>query len=84
VATPASVIRAVRLTSSGGKASHLRSSLGTVFEWYDFYIYATLEPFFASVFFLLESDHGAPQRVRQLPDWISWFGRSAHWCSVDW
>src|SRR5678816_3866175 len=27
------------------------SSLGTVFEWYDFYIYAVLAPFFASVFF---------------------------------
>src|SRR2546421_10071178 len=27
------------------------SSLGTVFEWYDFYLYATLAPFFASVFF---------------------------------
>src|ERR1700681_2865843 len=27
------------------------SSLGTVFEWYDFYIYATLAPFFAQVFF---------------------------------
>jgi MFS family permease len=27
------------------------SSLGTVFEWYDFYIYATLAPFFAGVFF---------------------------------
>jgi MFS family permease len=27
------------------------SSLGTVFEWYDFYIYATLAPFFAEVFF---------------------------------
>src|SRR5579872_357777 len=27
------------------------SSLGTVFEWYDFYIYATLTPFFASLFF---------------------------------
>ena len=24
------------------------SSLGTVFEWYDFYIYAVLAPFFAS------------------------------------
>jgi hypothetical protein len=23
------------------------SSLGTVFEWYDFYLYATLAPFFA-------------------------------------
>src|ERR1700730_15817621 len=27
------------------------SSLGTTFEWYDFYLYATLAPFFASVFF---------------------------------
>jgi MFS family permease len=27
------------------------SSLGTVFEWYDFYLYAILAPFFASVFF---------------------------------
>jgi len=27
------------------------SSLGTVFEWYDFYLYATLAPFLAAVFF---------------------------------
>src|SRR5688572_7427464 len=27
------------------------SALGTVFEWYDFYLYATLAPFFASLFF---------------------------------
>ncbi|HKA43390.1 MAG TPA: MFS transporter [Burkholderiales bacterium] len=27
------------------------SSLGTVFEWYDFYLYATLAPFFAGLFF---------------------------------
>jgi MFS family permease len=27
------------------------SSLGTVFEWYDFYIYAVLAPFFAGSFF---------------------------------
>src|ERR1700704_107906 len=26
------------------------SSLGTVFEWYDFYLYATLAPFFAALF----------------------------------
>ena len=25
------------------------SSLGTVFEWYDFYLYASLTPFFASL-----------------------------------
>ena len=29
----------------------LASSMGTVFEWYDFYIYATLAPFFAALFF---------------------------------
>ena len=27
------------------------SSLGTMFEWYDFYLYATLAPFFAALFF---------------------------------
>ena len=29
----------------------LASSIGTVFEWYDFYLYATLAPFFAALFF---------------------------------
>ena len=29
----------------------LASSLGTVFEWYDFYLYAVLAPFFAALFF---------------------------------
>ncbi|MCB1557976.1 MAG: MHS family MFS transporter [Alphaproteobacteria bacterium] len=29
----------------------IASSLGTVFEWYDFYLYATLAPFFAALFF---------------------------------
>jgi hypothetical protein len=32
------------------------SSLGTVFEWYDFYLYATLTPFFAASFFPPGSD----------------------------
>jgi MFS family permease len=31
------------------------SSLGTVFEWYDFYLYATLAPFLAGVFFPKEN-----------------------------
>ena len=31
------------------------SSLGTVFEWYDFYLYATLAPFFAGLFFPKEN-----------------------------
>jgi MFS family permease len=44
-------------TSAGGlSGAEIRkvifaSSLGTVFEWYDFYIYATLAPFFATLFF---------------------------------
>jgi MFS family permease len=29
----------------------IASSLGTVFEWYDFYLYAVLAPFFADLFF---------------------------------
>ena len=35
------------------------SSLGTVFEWYDFYLYATLAPFFAALFFPPGNDTGA-------------------------
>src|SRR5881392_2035910 len=48
---------APRAPSHGGEFSReekfvvFASSLGTVFEWYDFYLYATLAPFFASVFF---------------------------------
>src|SRR6187455_3768285 len=35
------------------------SSTGTVFEWYDFYLYATLAPFFASLFFPPGNDTAA-------------------------
>ena len=35
------------------------SSTGTVFEWYDFYLYATLAPFFASLFFPSGNDTAA-------------------------
>jgi MFS family permease len=35
------------------------SSLGTVFEWYDFYLYATLAPFFAALFFPPDNDTAA-------------------------
>ncbi len=37
----------------------LASSLGTVFEWYDFYLYATLAPFFAGLFFPPGNDTAA-------------------------
>src|SRR5687768_14539853 len=37
----------------------LASSVGTIFEWYDFYLYATLAPFFASLFFPPGNDTAA-------------------------
>jgi MFS family permease len=39
------------LETRGVKNVIFASSLGTVFEWYDFYLYATLAPFFATLFF---------------------------------
>src|SRR5213075_2303483 len=39
------------LSAQGVRQVIFASSLGTVFEWYDFYIYATLAPFFAALFF---------------------------------
>ena len=35
------------------------SSLGTMFEWYDFYLYAMLAPFFAALFFPPGNDTAA-------------------------
>ena len=35
------------------------SSLGTIFEWYDFYLYAVLAPFFASLVFPAGNDTAA-------------------------
>ena len=37
----------------------LASSVGTIFEWYDFYLYATLAPFFAALFFPPGNDTAA-------------------------
>jgi MFS family permease len=37
----------------------LASSLGTIFEWYDFYLYAVLAPFFAALFFPAGNDTAA-------------------------
>jgi MFS family permease len=53
MSTPVSTASA--LTGGELRARHrqviLASSLGTVFEWYDFYIYGTLAAFFAGLFF---------------------------------
>ena len=43
--------------SQGEKRVIFASSLGTVFEWYDFYLYAVLAPFFAALFFPLSLIH---------------------------
>ncbi|MFO0998322.1 MAG: MFS transporter [Alphaproteobacteria bacterium] len=40
-----------RVTKAEERRVIFASSLGTVFEWYDFYLYATLAPFFAALFF---------------------------------
>lgn len=40
-----------RATKAEERRVVFASSLGTVFEWYDFYLYATLAPFFAVLFF---------------------------------
>src|SRR5512143_2888010 len=39
------------LTTAEERRVIIASSVGTVFGWYDFYLYATLAPFFAALFF---------------------------------
>src|SRR5258706_1913910 len=39
------------LSKSEERRVIIASSVGTVFEWYDFYLYAILAPFFAGLFF---------------------------------
>ncbi|HEX6703395.1 MAG TPA: MFS transporter [Albitalea sp.] len=59
MATPSG---ALPLRASGVKEERrviFASSLGTVFEWYDFYLYATLAPFFAALFFPKGNDTAA-------------------------
>jgi MFS family permease len=58
--TPQSAIskRATGMTSEV-KFVIFASSLGTTFEWYDFYLYAVLAPFFASLFFPPGNDTAA-------------------------
>ena len=47
------------LTAAEGRRVIIASSVGTVFEWYDFYLYATLAPFFAALFFPKGNDTAA-------------------------
>jgi MFS family permease len=52
------VNRATVMTS-GERFVIFASSVGTVFEWYDFYLYAVLAPFFAALFFPPGNDTAA-------------------------
>src|SRR6478736_6711154 len=45
--------------SKDEKSVIFASSLGTIVEWYDFYLYAVLAPFFASLFFPAGNDTAA-------------------------
>jgi MFS family permease len=51
MSTPALAVTPAISDKQEEKRVIFASSLGTVFEWYDFYLYATLAPFFASLFF---------------------------------
>ena len=51
--------RGVVVTAQEQRKVVFASSLGTVFEWYDFYLYATLAPFFAALFFPVGNDTAA-------------------------
>ena len=51
--------RGVVVTAREQRKVVFASSLGTVFEWYDFYLYATLAPFFAALFFPSGNDTAA-------------------------
>ena len=60
VATPAAADSAVlQVSPQEERRVIFASSLGTVFEWYDFYLYATLAPFFAALFFPKGNDTAA-------------------------
>ncbi len=47
------------VSSSEQRRVVIASSAGTVFEWYDFYLYAVLAPFFAALFFPPGNDTAA-------------------------
>ncbi len=47
------------VTSAERRRVIAASSVGTVFEWYDFYLYAVLAPFFAGFFFPPGNDTAA-------------------------
>ena len=59
VATPTADSSILQVSPQEERKVIFASSLGTVFEWYDFYLYATLAPFFAALFFPKGNDTAA-------------------------
>ncbi len=59
VATPTADSPILQVSPQEERKVIFASSLGTVFEWYDFYLYATLAPFFAALFFPKGNDTAA-------------------------
>jgi hypothetical protein len=58
------------------------SSLGTVFEWYDFYLYGSLAAIIGKQFFSgLDAGAASSSRCSRSPP-ASSCGRSARWCSA--
>jgi MFS family permease len=55
----ASSTGAPTITAADERRVIVASSVGTVFEWYDFYLYAILAPFFAGLFFPPENQTAA-------------------------
>ena len=63
----------------------IASSLGTVFEWYDFYIYGTLAAFFGRLFFPAGNEtRRLPLEPRPLRRRLLGAARSARWSSAGW
>src|ERR671932_464487 len=59
IATTAPAAPVLQISPQEERKVIFASSLGTVFEWYDFYLYATLAPFFAALFFPKGNDTAA-------------------------
>jgi hypothetical protein len=70
--------------SGSNKKVIFASSLGTVFEWYDFYLYGSLAAIIAKQFFSgLDPAPPSSSRCWPLPP-ASSCGPSARWCSAAW
>jgi MFS family permease len=81
-ADPRAAAKATPITAEERKVI-FASSLGTVFEWYDFYLYGSLAPIIAKQFFIGEPTPPSSSRCWRLPPASSCV-RSARSCSAAW